>query len=317
MLRMFGFRLLLLVPVLFIVSIVTFGLVEMVPGDPAQQVLGPNSPPEEYFRVREELGLDRSWLSRYGDWLGNTLKGDLGKNLVVPIEDVWTKLSRAFPVSIQLALMAVSMALIVALPVAMYSAYKQGSRLDRLFTGTAFGLISVPSFLAGILIIFIFAIRFRWFPDQLWARPTERGWATNLKHAFLPALTIALSEIAVFTRLLRADLIATLQDDFVLAAKAKGMTARHIMLREALRPSSFSLITLAGVSLGRLIAGTVIVEQLFSLPGLGRVVVDGATKSDYTLVQGGVLFIATIYVLINFLIDILYGVLDPRIRRGR
>jgi peptide/nickel transport system permease protein len=163
----------------------------------------------------------------------------------------------------------------------------------------------------------MFAINWRLFPLGQWARPTEKGWITNLKYAFLPALTLALNEAAVFTRLLRSDMIATLQEDYILAAKAKGMPTRHILLREALRPSSFSLITLAGVSLGRLIGGTVIVEGVFALPGVGRTVIDAATKSDYKLVQGGVLIIAVIYILLNLFVDLMYSYLDPRIRRGR
>lgn len=316
MLRTIGVKVLLLVPILLLVSIGTFMLVELVPGDPAQQVLGPNSTADDYYRVRTELGLDKPVLERYANWLGDTVSGDLGRNLVTPIEPVSTRLKRAFPVSIELAALASLMSLVIAIPVAMWSAYRQGGRFDRFASATAFGMISLPSFVAGLLLILMFVIRFQWFETK-WVRPTEGGWEQNLKNAFLPAFTIALNEIAVFTRLLRGDMSATLQEDFVLAAKAKGMPARHILFREALRPSSFSLITLAGVSLGRLIGGSLIVETLFNLPGVGKVVIDAATKSDFPIVQAGVLIIAVVYVAINTGIDILYGYLDPRIRRGR
>jgi peptide/nickel transport system permease protein len=310
-------KLLLLVPVLFLVSVGTFLLVELVPGDPATQVLGPNSTPEDYQRVRDTMGLDDPIFVRYGDWVTDAVvHQDLGDNLVPPIEPVSQRLSRAFAVNLELALLALVFALVVAIPVGVISAYRAGGRFDRLATTSTFGIVSVPNFLAGIVLIVVVAVKWKLFPIGQWARPSEKGWATNLHHAFLPAFTLALGEMAVFARLIRNDMIATLQEDYILAAKAKGMPTRHILIREALRPSSFSLVTLAGVSLGRLIGGTVIIEALFSLPGVGRVIVDGALHSDYTLVQGGVLVIAVIYVLLNLGVDLLYVVLDPRIRRS-
>lgn len=317
MARTVGIRLLLLVPVLFLVSLGTFQLITLVPGNPEVEILGANASSEDYVRVRSELGLDKPWLERYGSWLGDAVRGDLGKNVLPPVESVKAKLLRAFPVSLELAALAIGFALIVSIPAAMVAAYRPGSAFDRAISSTAFAFISVPSFLLGILLKLAFALNWHLLPDSLWVRPTEGGIWQNLKHAVLPVLSIALGEVAVFTRLLRNDLMATLQDDFILAARAKGMTPRHIMTREALRPSSFSLITLAGVSLGRLIGGTVIVELLFGLPGVGAVVVAAAGKKDYPLVQGGVLIIACAYVLINVIIDISYAVLDPRIRRGR
>jgi peptide/nickel transport system permease protein len=315
--RTVGIRLLLLVPVLFLVSLGTFQLISLVPGNPEVEILGSNASSEDYVRVRSELGLDKPWLERYGSWLGKAVRGDLGKNVLPPVESVKAKLMRAFPVSLELAALAIGFALLVSIPAAMVAAYRPGSAFDRAISSTAFAFISVPSFLLGILLKLAFALNWQLLPDSLWVRPTEGGIAENLKHAVLPVLSIALVEVAVFTRLLRNDLMATLQDDFILAARAKGMTPRHIMTREALRPSSFSLITLAGVSLGRLIGGTVIVELLFGLPGVGAVVVAAAGKKDYPLVQGGVLIIACAYVVINVLIDISYAILDPRIRRGR
>ncbi len=317
MARTVGIRLLLIVPVLFLVSLGTFQLITLVPGNPEVEILGSNASAEDYVRVRSELGLDKPWAERYFSWLGDAVRGDLGKNVLPPVESVKAKLLRAFPVSLELAGLAIGFALLVSIPSAMVAAYRPGGAFDRAISSTAFAFISVPSFLLGILLKLAFALNWQLLPDSLWVRITEGGLIENLKHAVLPVMSIALVEVAVFTRLLRNDLMATLQDDFILAARAKGMTPRHIMTREALRPSSFSLITLAGVSLGRLIGGTVIVESLFGLPGVGSVVVAAAGKKDYPLVQGGVLIIACAYVLINVLIDISYAILDPRIRRGR
>lgn len=316
-----------MVPVLFIVTLGTFLLVTLIPGNPEVEILGPNASPADYIRVRDELGLDDPFFGRYFGWLGDVARGDLGRSLLPPSEPVWDKIHRAFPISLQLAGMAIATSLVLAIPLAMMAAYRPGSMLDRGITASAFVMIAVPPFLLGLVIKLVLSLNFKdpswlnvpWFPlpDSLWSRPTEKGWADNLRHAILPVATITANELSIFTRLLRNDLMRTLQDDFILAAKAKGMSARHIMSREALRPSSFSLITLAGVSLGRLIGGTLIVERIFALPGVGNVVIDAGQKKDFKVLQGGVLVIAIAYVLINLLIEIAYSVLDPRIRRGR
>jgi peptide/nickel transport system permease protein len=313
-LRLIATKLALLIPVLLIVSIGTFLLVQLVPGDPAVQVLGPNSTKEDYERVRTEMGLDKPLTTRYVDWLsGVVFHQDLGDNLVAPVEPVSRRLMRAFPVNIELAILALAITLLVSIPLGVFSAHKQGSALDRAVTASTFGMVSIPTFLVGMLLILVLASQWKLFPVGQWARPSEKGLATNLHHAFLPALTLAITEIAVFTRLIRNDMITTLNEDYILAAKAKGLPTRHILWREALRPSSFSLVTVAGISLGRLIGGTIIVEALFGLPGIGRVIVDGALNSDYTVVQGGVLFIAVTYVVLSFAVDLLYHVLDPRV----
>ncbi|MFY1699736.1 MULTISPECIES: ABC transporter permease [unclassified Solwaraspora] len=315
MLRTVAIKLALLVPVLFLVSVGTFGLLQLGPGDPAAQVLGNTGTAADYQRIRTEMGLDQPPVQRYLDWLGGVLRGDLGQNLVPPIENVSDRLLRAFPVNLQLAAMAIVLALLIAVPLAMWSAYRAGGLVDRWISAGTIGVISVPPFLVGLLLLLVFAIQLGWFPLGQWARPSDAGWGQNLWHAFLPALTLALAEAPVFARLLRGDLVATLQEDFILAAKAKGMPGWHIMLREALRPSSFSLITLAGVSAGRLLGGTIIVEAVFVLPGVGNVIINAAQNNDYKLVQGGVLLIAVIYLLLNLAVDVLYGYLDPRIRR--
>ncbi|WBB99950.1 ABC transporter permease [Solwaraspora sp. WMMA2080] len=315
MLRTVAIKLALLVPVLFLVSVGTFVLLQLGPGDPAAQVLGNTGTPADYQRIRTEMGLDQPPVQRYLDWLGGVLRGDLGQNLVPPIEDVSDRLLRAFPVNLQLAAMAIVLALLIAVPLAMWSAYRAGGLVDRWISAGTIGVISVPPFLVGLLLLLVFAIHLDWFPLGQWSRPSDDGLGQNLWHAFLPALTLALAEAPVFARLLRGDLVATLQEDFILAAKAKGMPGWHIMLREALRPSSFSLITLAGVSAGRLLGGTIIVEAVFVLPGVGNVIINAAQSNDYKLVQGGVLLIAIIYLLLNLTVDVLYGYLDPRIRR--
>jgi peptide/nickel transport system permease protein len=373
MARLIGLRLLKLGPVLFLVSLATFFIVDLVPGDPAVAVLGPDASPEQYAAVRTELGLDQHVVQRYIEWIGDALRGDLGDSLIKPGFSVTELLKLSLPITLQLAFFGMLIALFFSLPLAIWAAYREGRFIDRVANGLTAALISIPGFLAGLMLAYLFVFqpnvpRYIWlllgcipatvaivsaaqrwgddvrqaviarlafgvvtigitllvffnfpsFPRTGFVRLTsDEGIRENLRSAFLPALTISITEIAVFTRLLRSDLIATLQEDFILSAKAKGMPPWRILWREALRPSSFSLITLAGVAFGRAIGGTVIVESIFGIQGVGRLVVnDGVIPGDYPIVQGGVLVIAVFYVVINLIVDVSYLYLDPRIRRG-
>ena len=309
-------KLLELIPVLLLVSFGTFMLLSLLPGDPAVAILGTGHPKADYVRVSQDLGLDRPVLVRYGNWLGGAFTGDLGDSLIPPTGTVVHKVSLALPVSLELAILGMIIALTVSIPLAMFSAYRPNGRVDRIIGAGTFGSLSVPTFLSGLILILLFVNQVQIFPRAEWVR-VSTSLSGNLYHAILPAVIISLVPTAVFTRILRADLVTTLREDFILAAKAKGMPAWRILLRDALRPSSFSLITLAGVQLGVLIGSTVIVETLFSLPGMGTLIVGSATQGDVPVVQGGVLIIAVIYVLVNAAIDISYGFIDPRIRRGR
>jgi peptide/nickel transport system permease protein len=307
-------RLVELAAVLLLVSFGVFLMVALIPGDPAVAILGDGKPPEQYEALRQELGLNDPVLMRYFDWLGGAVTGDLGNSIMPPQTPVLERLLAAIPVSLQLAAMGMAIALLVAIPLALWSAARQGGLVDRVIGASMFGLLSVPSFLAGLLLIMVFVNGQGWFPRSQWVRITD-DFAGNLHHAILPAIVIALSEIALFTRILRNDLVITLQEDFVLSARAKGLPPWRIMVGDALRPSSFSLVTLFGISTGRLIGSTVIVEYLFALPGMGSLVVTGAQTGNFPVVQGAVLLTAIIYVLVNSAVDLSYGILDPRTRR--
>lgn len=308
-------KLIELVVVLFVVSLGTFTLVSLIPGDPSVAILGEGRAPAEYAQVRADLGLDDPFPVRYWDWLSGALQGDLGQSMTPPHADVTDSVGSALPVSIQLALMGLLFAIVVSVPLAMYSARHQGGWIDRAISAGTFGILSVPSFLAGLLLIMVMVNNLGWFPRSQWVRLSEDP-AQNLYHAFLPALTISLLEMAMFTRILRSDLVTTLQENFILVAKAKGMSNTRLLLSDALRPSSFSLITMIGVVIGSMIGSTVIVETLFSLPGMGSLIVRAAQEGDIPMVQGAVLIIAAIYVIVNGVIDISYGYLDPRSRRA-
>ncbi|CAM5290246.1 MULTISPECIES: ABC transporter permease [Streptomyces] len=314
-LRRLALRALELLVVLFIASIGVFSLVVLMPGDPAVDILGAGRAPSEYAALRTELGLDQPLATRYFDWLGGALTGDLGRSVVPPRSDVAGRVMSALPVSLEIAVLGLLIALLVAVPLAMWSAYREGSAADRIIGAGTFGVLSVPSFLAGLLLILLLVDSGGWFPRSAWVRIGDGDLLGNLHHAFLPALTVALAELAMFTRVLRGDLIVTLREDYILAARAKGMNPLRILFTDALRPSSFSLVTLLGLSLGRLIGATVVVEYLFSLPGMGTLIVNAANQGDYPMVQGAVLTVAVIYVVINAGIDLSYGYLDPRTRR--
>jgi peptide/nickel transport system permease protein len=249
-------------------------------------------------------------------WLGKTVRGDLGRSYLPGGEKVRPAIASRLPLTLELLILAELIALAVAIPAGIFSAYRAGGAFDRSATTAAFGLLSIPSFMMGILLIFAFAVRLRWFRATGYV-PLGDGLTENLKSLFLPALTLAVAEMAVYMRLLRTDMVATLQEDFIQMAKAKGLPTRRILLRHAFRPSTFSLITIAGLNFGALVGGALVVERLFALNGIGLLVVTAIAKRDYIMVQGCVLVVAIGYVVINFFVDMLYAVLDPRIRHAR
>jgi peptide/nickel transport system permease protein len=314
MARSIGTKLLLLIPVVFLVSVATFMMTELLPGDPAVAILGENATPERIAVVREQLGLDKPIVERYIDWAGDALQGDLGRSLTSN-QPVWEAFKERLPVTLQLAIMAQVFGLLFAIPFGAWSAWRRGGYFDRGTSTFNFAIVGLPPFLLGIILVYIFALNWEIFPVTGWERLSD-GLGPNLEHAFLPALTLGLFEAAIYTQLLRGDMASTLNEDFILSARARGLPSRHILLREALRPSSFSLITLAGVNLGRLIGGTIIIEKLFGLGGVGTLVTQAIPQKDFPVLQGSVLILAVAYLLINTTVDIGYNFIDPRVRRG-
>ena len=302
---------------LVVVLLVTMGsvaLLSLAPGSAAAVVLGENATPEAVAALNAQMGLDRPLWEQYLHWLGGAVQGDLGTSPITA-QPVIEAIVERLPVTVQLAVMALVIALVVAVLLAVVSATKAGSPVDRAITALSSVLLSVPAFIAGPLLIYVFALQFGLLPVTGWSEIGD-GIGPNLESALLPAISIALIEIAAFHRVLRSDLVGTLREDFIGAARAKGMTATYVMFRHALRPSSFSLITLVGINLGRLIGGTVIVESLFSLPGLGQLVVSSIISRDLIMVQGVVVFVAVVYVGVNTVVDLGYGWLDPRVRKA-
>lgn len=305
-----------LVIVLLSVTFLSFLLLELLPGDPATQICASGGGTQECVeQKRAELNLDDPVPVRYLRWLGDAVTGDLGSSVRTQ-QPVAEALGQRLPVTIELLLLSQFIALVVAIPLGLLAAQRSGGILDRVSTTTLFGLLSVPSFVLGILLIFIFPVKLGLFQASGYTSFSENPLA-SIGSLFLPALALAAAEMAVYMRLLRTDLIATLQEDYIAMARAKGLSPRRIVLRHALKPSSFSLVTVIGLNFGRLIGGTLLIEVIFSINGLGKYTVDGILGQDYIPVQGAIVVIATGYVLINFAVDMVYAALDPRIRHAR
>ncbi|ONH58728.1 peptide ABC transporter [Frankia sp. CcI49] len=300
--------------VVLLVTMGSVGLLSLAPGSAAAVMLQENATPEQVAELEHQLGLDKPVWEQYVSWLGNAIRGDLGSSPITN-QPVVEAINQRLSVTIELAVFALILALVIAVGLAIVSAAFEGTLLDRAITALSSGFLSVPAFIAGPLLTYLLAVQLGWFPVTGWVK-IGAGFGGNLESAFLPILAISLTEIAAFHRLLRADLVGTMREDFVEAARAKGMSPAYVMTRHALRPSSFSLITLIGINLGRLIGGTVIVESLFSLPGLGQLVVSSITSRDVITIQGVVVFVAVVYVALNTLVDISYSWLDPRVRKA-
>lgn len=317
MARLIGQTLLRTVLVIVFVSIFVFLLIDLFPGDPAITILGQDkATPEAIAQLTEELGLDDPFPVRYLSWLGDVITGDLGKSYRIQGKQVSDILTERLPVTLQLAIVAQIVALAIAVPLGVLAAYRAGRPTDKVLNAASFAAISMPQFLVGILLVYLFFNKLGWLPPNQWVRLTSGDLWGHLERLILPVTALALSEIAVYQRLLRSDMLSTLQEDYILSAKAKGLSARRVLFRHALRPSSFSLITLAGVSTGRLLGGTVVVEYLFNLPGLGTALRDAVTTQDVMVLQALVLFVATAYVVINVVVDLSYAFLDPRVRNS-
>ncbi len=315
--RYIGQKVLQLVAVLLLVTFLTFMLMNLLPGGPETAALGVAADEETIQEFREDQNLDDPLLLRYVRWLGSALTGDFGESPVTN-SSVSDLVSHRLTPTLQLMLYATVLALGVAIPVGILSAYKADSVLDKSLNTFAFGLLSVPNFILAVLLIFLFGGQglLDWFPSSTYVSFSDDPYE-HFRHMVLPVIALAAGQIAVYMRLLRTDMIATLQEDYIGVARAKGMPTRRILMKHALRPSSFSLLTVAAINIGQLIGGSIVIEQIFTIPGLGSLLARAIFTRDYLVVQGVIVIVAVGFVIANFLVDILYAVLDPRIRHAR
>jgi peptide/nickel transport system permease protein len=306
-------RLLVLVPVLLLVSIISFGLLFLLPGDPAIAMLGEDAGSEaELQALREQLGLDRPIYVQYGDWLWSTLRGDLGTSVRLnePVLDLL--LTRA-PITLYYGAAAMAIGLLIAVPVAIVSALKPGSKFDVAGTLIAMAGVAIPNFWLAILLMYLFAVFLGWLPPSGYVSPFEDP-GRSLKLLIMPSIALGTAWSAVFMRQLRSSLIEVLEQDYIKAARAKGLSQTMVVGRHALKNSTIPLVTVIGVQTGNILSGSVIVETVFAVPGVGRLAVDAVFFRDFPTLQGAVVMMTLVVILMNLVTDVAYAFLDPRIR---
>jgi peptide/nickel transport system permease protein len=315
--RFFAKRLGRLMLVLLAVTFVSTFFLSLLPGDTADVKCAGGCTPEAYQQIREELGLNMSITERYLRWMGGVLPPDvdLGRSDING-EEVTEALKQRLPVTVELLVLSQIIALGLAIPIGVMSARRPNGFFDRISTTVGFVFLAVPPFVFAFVLISIFALNLHLTPATGYTAFTENP-AENIRSLILPAVALAVGEIAVFSRLLRTDLMSTLQEDYIMMAKAKGLTSRRIMWRHAFRPSMFSLVTVLGLRMGALIGGALILEQVFVINGIGLYAIKAISNRDYIPLQGAIIIVATGYVLINFAVDMFYAFIDPRIRHAR
>lgn len=307
-------RLVLLIPVMLIVGIVVFTLIHLTPGNPAAVILGPDATPEQVQELSERLGLNEPFHIQFIDWVKNALMLDFGDSIFIGEPVTQALLDRAQPTGF-LTLYALILSILIGIPAGVIAAVRRNSVLDRALMVLSISGAAVPTFFMGILLILLFAVRLRWLPSSGYVEIDEdlRG---HFSHMILPAFALGFSSAGLLARLVRSSMLDVLQEDYVRTAFAKGLPERIVVIRHALRNALIPAITVIGLSLGGLLGGAVVTETVFSLPGMGRLVVQSIARRDFPVIQGAVLTIAAIYVLANLLVDVLYVYVDPRVRYG-
>jgi ABC-type dipeptide/oligopeptide/nickel transport system permease component len=298
-------RFLQMIPITLGIITLIFALIHLIPGDPAVQIAGEGARPEDVAQVRKALGLDQPLWKQYVTYLGNLAKGDLGRSFRTN-ENVSTEIRARYPATIQLAFGAMFVALLVAFPLGIISAIYRNSWIDNVARFFALIGVSMPSFWFGPLLIIAFAINLPWFPVS--------GREEGLKSIVLPSLTMGLALAAILTRMIRVSLAEELNQLYVTTAIAKGVTRSKAIFRHALKNALIPVITILALQFGSLLTGAIITEQIFSWPGLGRLLIQSINTRDYPQVQASILVIALTYIMVNFISDLLYGVVDPRIK---
>ena len=306
-------RLLLAVPVLFGVSVLVFAVLHLAPGDPAAIMLGAQATKEDVQRLHRDLGLDQPLVVQYLNWMGQVVRGDLGRSIPLG-RAVLPEVLLRFKATLVLTAGALVIAVLLGLAAGIISAVKQYSWLDRLSMGVAVTGVSLPVFWTGIMLIIVFALQLRWFPSSGMSSPYGSGVADVLWHLVLPAVTLGTASAAALARLTRSSVLEIIRQDYVRSARAKGHAERAVIARHVLKNAINPIITVLGVQVGFLLGGAILTETVFSWPGLGSMMVRAIQARDYPLVQGGVLLIATTFVLVNLAVDLLYAIFDPRIR---
>jgi peptide/nickel transport system permease protein len=305
-------RLLGIIPVLVLVALGSFLLIHLVPGDPAVVMLGNEATPAQLETLRTQLGLDRSLPEQFVLWLGQTLHGNLGESFFLG-RPVTRALLERLPATMQLAVLSLVFSLLIGIPAGLIAAVRQNTWWDQLVMATAIGGISIPSFWLGLALILVFSVQLGWLPSGGYT-PLWEDVVQGLRTLILPAVSLGSMQAALIARMTRSSMLEVLRQDYVRTAKAKGVQDWWVIVKHALKNAMIPVITTIGTAFGVLLGGAVVVEIVFTYPGLGRLVVLAVQRRDYPLVQGALLLTSVIYVVVNLAVDLLYGVFDPRIK---
>ena len=308
-------RLLSLVPVLFIVSIVIFMIIHLTPGDPASMVLGEEATEEQIQALRADMGLDLPVVTQYFHWIGNALQGNLGTSYFMRQPVTEAIISHLGP-TISVALIAGTISLLISIPLGILAATRRGTNTDRTVMGISLIGMSVPSFLLGLFLILLFGVKLRWLPVAGY-QPITEGFFGHIKYLILPSIALGSMHAALIARMTRSSLLEVLNMNYIKTARSKGVHEYLIITRHTLRNAFLPILTVIGQTFGSLIAGAVVTETIFNIPGIGQLIINSVERRDYAVIQGVVLFVTCTYVLINLIVDLLYGVIDPRVRLNK
>ena len=305
-------RLVLLIPVMIVVGGVVFALVHLTPGDPAAVILGDRATPEDIQRLRDQLGLNDPLPVQFVRWFGDMLRLDFGESIFLGEPVTQALMNRVQP-TLLLTLYALFIQIAIGIPAGVLAAVRYNSPLDRFFTVMAISGSAIPTFFLGIVLILVFAVRLRWLPSGGYVPPDE-GMGEHLQSMILPAFALGFSAAGLLARMVRSSMLDVLREDYVRTAWAKGLPERLIIVRHALRNALIPALTIIGISVGALLGGAVVTETVFTIPGMGRLVVQSIARRDYPVIQGAIVAIALTYVLVNLVVDVLYVYIDPRVR---
>ena len=305
-------RVLATIPVMAVVAFFVFSLLYLAPGDPAAVIAGDQATPDDVERIRQSLGLDRPYLERFGGWVCDILRGNLGVSIFTNLP-VSLMIQQRIEPTLSLMIVTLILAVSIAVPMGVVAAWKQGTIIDRAVMGFAVLGFSVPVFVIGYLLAYIFALELEWLPVQGYT-PFARGFWGWLENLVLPAIALGSVYIALIARITRATMLEVLSQDYIRTARAKGAGQRSILFLHALKNAAVPIVTVIGIGIALLIGGAVVTESVFAIPGLGRLTVDAILRRDYPVIQGVVLLFSFTYVLVNLAIDLLYTLFDPRIR---
>ncbi|GAA0579446.1 ABC transporter permease [Craurococcus roseus] len=305
-------RVLATIPVMAVVALFVFSLLYIAPGDPAAVIAGDQATPDDVERIRQNLGLDRPFLVRFGEWVWRIVQGDLGVSIFTNLP-VSTMIAQRVQPTLSLMVLTLILAVTIAVPMGVLAAWKQGTLLDRAVMGFAVLGFSVPVFVVGYLLAYVFALELDWLPVQGYTSLDQGVWPW-LENLILPSIALGGVYIALIARITRATMLEVLQQDYIRTARAKGAGQGSILFLHALKNAAVPIVTVIGIGVALLIGGAVVTESVFAIPGLGRLTVDAILRRDYPVIQGVILLFSFVYVLVNLAIDILYTFLDPRIR---